>query len=299
MNGPVPVFLRAIRGIREHTWLFVVGVGVIAAALFVLGLYGLVVVNLRAAVGSWRTDVHVTAYFEPGTVGAAREQAQKAVAARPEVDSVDYTDEAAARAWMEERMPDLVPVFAELGDEALPASLEITLQDRTPSGEALAAFAESLQAMGVFEVVDYGEEWVRRFQTFVSLLSAVGLILGAVIAAAATLMVGNTIQLAVHARRDEVEIVRLVGGTDGYILAPFLVEGALEGLLGALVAVAGLYGVHQGLLLRVHEMFSVAFGGESLRFVPLAWSVALGLVGAALGVLAAFVAVQRFLRRVS
>ena len=298
MNGFLAIVVRAFRGVREHAYLFIVGSGVIGGALFVLGLYGMVVANLRDALGTWRTDVHISAYFDPTAGKDARVQAQAALAARPDVAGVEYVDEAAAQLWMAERMPELDTIVKELGTDVLPASLEITLKDADPSGDSLATFAASLTQMGVFEVVDYGEEWVRRFQALVSLLGAVGLTLGALIATAASLMVANTIQLAVHSRRDEIEIMRLVGATDGYILTPFLVEGATEGLLGASVALLGLWAVHEGLMLKLHAMFSVAFGGQSMGFLPFGWVLALLLIGASLGVIAAFVAVRRFLLRV-
>lgn len=290
------ILWRAWRGIREQSYLFVVGVGVVAGALFLLGLFAMVASNFRAALGAWRTDVHVSAYFEPGLSAETQETARAAIAARPDVASAELTTSDQARAWMAERMPDLDPVVGELGTDVLPASVEITLKDRAPSGETLAAFAQSLQGTGSFSQVDYGEDWVRRFQAFVTLLDAMGLGLGVAVAAAAALMIGNTIQLGVHARRDEVEIMRLVGATDGYVMAPFLVEGVAQGVVGGTLALLGLYGVHRGLILQLQEMFAVAFGGQELGFLPAAWIVALLFGGAALGFLSAYGGVRRFLR---
>jgi cell division transport system permease protein len=112
---------------------------------------------------------------------------------------------------------------------------------------------------------------------------------------AALFLVGNTIHLVVYSRRDELEIMRLVGATDGYILSPFLVEGALQGVVGATIALGGLYGVHRGLVMRLHEVLAMALGDQTLRFLPAGWIAALVGLGLALGVGAAFGAVRRFL----
>ncbi|MFZ5475795.1 MAG: cell division protein FtsX [Myxococcota bacterium] len=288
-------FSRAIRSVREHTYLSVVSTGVITAALLLIGIYGLVMFNLRSLVGTWEQDVHVSAYLRADATPEAHAAVQQALVARPEVESVRYVSEADARGWMSERMPELGPVLDDLGEDALPASLEITLRREHTSPTALAAFVGTLQSMGSFEDIDYGQEWVARFNTFLSLLTAMGVVLGGFIGVAALFLVGNTIHLVVYSRRDELEIMRLVGATDGYILSPFLVEGALQGAVGATLALAGLYGVHRGLVLRLHEVLAMALGDQTLRFLPLPWIAALAGLGLALGVGAAFGAVRRFL----
>jgi cell division transport system permease protein len=288
---------RAFRGIREHTYLSVVGTGVIAAALLLIGMFAMVTTNVRSLLGTWERDVHVSAYFRPGVDDAAQAAVVQALAGRPEVESVHYVSAAEASGWMQERMPELAPVLTDLGPTALPASVEITLRPAYTSPSALAAFVASIQESGPYEDVDYGQEWVARVDTFLSVLTALGVALGALIAVAATFLVGNTIHLVVFARRDELEIMRLVGATDRYILAPFLVEGAAQGAVGATVAVLGLWAAHQGLLTRLQAVLALALGADGLRFLPLFGVVGLYAVGMGLGAGASWGAVRRFLGR--
>lgn len=272
-----------------------VSTGVIAAGLLLVGIYGLAVVTLRAAVGTWESDVHVSAYLRPGITDEARVAVQAALEARPEVAAVQFVSREDARAWLTERMPELTPALGELGDDALPASFEIALRPDHTGTAQVTAFVAAIQADGPYEDVDYGQEWVAKLTTFLSLLGVLGVALGGIIGVAALFLVANTIHLAVYARRDELEIMRLVGATDGYILGPFLVEGAIQGLLGAGVALGALWAVHAGLLLRLQSMLSLAFGDESLPFLPATWLAGMVFGGLGLGVGAAWAAVRRFL----
>jgi cell division transport system permease protein len=201
-----------------------------------------------------------------------------------------------AQAWLRGRTPDLAPVLDELGADALPASIEVTLRPDATSGAAMGAFVEMLQASGPFAEVDYGQEWVARFSTFISLLVALALALGGIGAVATLFLVGNTTHLIIHSRRDELEIMRLVGAADGFILGPFVLEGALQGLLGGLLGVAALYGIHQAVGAGAARLLSAAVGG-GVRFLDPAWLVALLFAGVVLGAAAAGLSARRFLLR--
>jgi cell division transport system permease protein len=291
----IDTFRRAFRGIREHFYLTTVSVGVITAALVLGGVYALAVVNLQAVVSGWQHDVHVSAYFAPGVDEAARAAALSEMAGRPEVEKVELVSSEDARAWMEARVPEVGPVVAELGADALPASLEVTLRQAHQSPAAMDAFAASLTASGSFAEVDYGREWVERADSFLAVLRLLGVALGGILAVATLFLVGNTINLVVFARRDELEIMRLVGATDSWILAPFLVEGALQGLVATLLAFGSLELVHTGLLSRLHDVLPLAFAAGTLEFLPAGMAVGMAAAGVTVGVLPAWVAVRRFL----
>ncbi len=294
----VSTLSRAWRGAREHTYLAIVSTGVIAAAVLLAGLYALVVFNLRAAVDGWEKDVNVSAYFVPTISAETRIAAQAALTTRPDVAAVRYVSEAEAQAWMTARMPELAPVFAELGADALPASLEVTLRRGHSTAGQLSAFAADLKTTGLYDDIDYGQEWVARIHTGIEIFSILGIGLGVLIAMSALFLVGNTIHLVVFARRDELEIMRLVGATDRYILSPFLVEGAAQGALGATIALGLLYLSHAVLAAKVGMLLPVAFGSAAFPFLSASWLLMLFTAGVAVGCAAAWGAVKRFLGQV-
>lgn len=291
------IFQRTFRGILEHLYLTSVSTGVIAAALLLVGTFVLVVRNLDGVVSAWNHDAHVSAYFRPQTPPEVQVAAQQAVAGRSEVLEVQRVTEKEAAAWMQEKMPELSPVLEDLGNQALPASLEITLKPESLTPENVARFAKSLEDNGAFEDVDYGRDWVGQLDTFMSLLRAFGAVLGGLTAVGTLFLVANTVHLAVYSRRDELEIMRLVGATDGYIVGPFALEGVLQGFLGGTVAISLLYGLHHSLEGRLGSLLPLALGNEGFHFLPLPWLAVLVLIGMLGGASVNTVAVLRFLRQ--
>lgn len=290
---------RTLRGITEHLYLTAVGSGVIAAALLLLGSFGLIIRNLDGIVSAWNQDAHVSAYFRMNTPPEVQIAAQQAVATRPEVISATHVTEEEATAWIRAQMPDLVPILDDLGTKVLPASLEITLRPERVTPADLEAFTASLMDSGSFEMVDYGRDWVGRLDTFLSLVRGMGVVLGGLTAFGTLFLVANTVHLAIYARRDELAIMRLVGATDGYIVGPFALEGAIQGLIGAAVAVAALYVLHGALYMRVGGLLPVAMGQEELHFLPIPVVVLLLLAGPLGGASVNTLATIRFLRQLS
>ena len=186
---------RALRGLREHTYLALVNTGVICAALVLLGVYGLAVTNLQAIVNGWQQDVHVSAYFDPKVTPAEHAVALTELAARPEVAAVELVTSEMAAVWMRERMPELGPVLDELGAATLPASLEFTLKPGHRTTAEMGQLAAFLDQTAKFSAVDYGREWVEKAAGFVKTLTLLGFMLGAILAGAALFLVGNTIHL--------------------------------------------------------------------------------------------------------
>lgn len=293
MHSLQHIFRRALRSLWEHLYLNAMAALVIAAALLLIGVYLTVQFNLNAIVDTWDRDVHISAYFHDDVPEDRRFHLRDQLADRPEVASVRYVSAADAREWLVERVDNIEPVLQELGDSALPSSLEISLVTDQASPEAIAAFAESL-APSDFEDIDFGQEWIERFNAFLSLLQLLGAVLGALIGVAALFLVANTVYLIVYNRRDELEVQKLVGATSTYITAPFLIEGSVQGLIGAILALLGLWGVHRGLVLRLQDALQLGLAGD-LAFLPASYQVLLFVLGILLGLAASFLSVRRFL----
>jgi len=287
------VLRRALRGIREHIGFTLMSAGVIACALLLVGVFALVTGQARRLVGTWESDTQVSAYFKPGVPEDARRAAAETLRARPEVAEIQYVDGAQAQAWLVERSPELAPVIEGLGADALPASLEVRLHPEQVG--QLSSFVAAAEALDLWEQLDYGQEWVARFRTFLTLAGMLGTALGLIVLAVTVFLVANTIHLVVHARRDEVEVMRLVGATDTFIAGPFLLEGAVQGFLGATFGLGALWAVHQLVLLRAHSLLVVATDGGTLPFLGVPTVFLLLLGGPALGVGGAWTAVRRFL----
>lgn len=271
-----------------------VSVLTISLSLFIGASFVLGLLAARALLTSWGAQASVTLYLDKSTTDdRARSLAQQIRAEQPDVD-VAYVDRAMALSRLRVELGDLAGSLDGLSQNPLPPSLEIIPRRTLPPTGVRMLAGELGRLPGVAEV-DYGREWLDKLEALARGLRVFGT--GALVAVlgAALLVVANTIRLAVYARRDEIEIMKLVGATDGYVRAPFLIEGSLQGLLGAALALGAVVAVQRWLLPRASQAFAFAAGISAPTVSPAHWAGMLG-VGAVVGLFGSWLAVARFLR---
>ncbi len=257
----------------------------IAFALFVLGLFWLVALNLRLALAQVEERVEVVVYLTRGTPIEVITLAIGDIQAFPEVEAVSYVsqDEALARARQE--LTEFQGVFEEIETNPLPASLEVRLKPGFRESEHVAAVAERLEGFRFAEDVRFGRDWIEKLDRLRGIGAVVGLIVGLGFMAAASIIIGTTIRMTVLARQREIHIMRLVGATDGFIRRPFLLDGSLKGAIGGIVAIVLNYGAF---LAVSQQLFTASFftGQQAILIV---------LFGALVGFVASVVSVSRHL----
>jgi len=228
---------EALLSFRRTPLLSALSVTTIAFSLFVVGLFGLVAVNLKHALSTVEERVEIVAYTLRGTPTETIAQASSDIAAFPEVSTVNYVseDEALKRARTE--LVEFRDAYRDLSTNPLPASLEIRLKPGSRDAESVATVAERLKGFPFIDDVRYGRDWIAKLDHLRNLLGLVGLMVGAAFAVVAVVIIGTTIRMAVLQRAREISIMRLVGATDWFVRGPFLLEGAVKGLLGGLLAI--------------------------------------------------------------
>ena len=257
----------------------------IGFALFVFGLFGLVALNLRATLARVAERVEVVMYLERGTPVDVVTVAIGDIQVFPEVQDVTYVTEDQALERARRELSEFRGVFSDLTQNPLPASLEIRLKPEFRDAAHVAAVADRLTGFRFAEDVRFGGDWVQKLDRMRDIAAAVGLVVGIAFGAAAVIIIGTTIRMTVLARNREIQIMRLVGATDGFIRRPFLVAGALKGALGGLLAVGLDYAAYQAVS---RSLFTASF------FSPVQTLLFL-LCGTALGFLASAVSVNRHL----
>ena len=189
---------------------------------------------------------------------------------------------------------DLAGALEGLSQNPLPPTIEVRPRG-SPAPSAVRMLAARLARLPSVTDVDYGREWLDRLEALGRSLRIFGAGALLVVLGAALLVVANTIRLAVYARRDEIEIMKLVGATDGYVRMPFLLEGALQGLIGALLALGALHAVLRFLLPKATQAFAFAAGTDAPQLLPVHGAALIG-IGALVGFLGSWLAVGRFLK---
>jgi len=279
---------EALLAFRRAPLLSALSVTTIAFSLFVLSLFGLVAVNLQNALRRVAERVEIVAYVLPGTPAETITLALKDIEAFPEVAAATFVSEDEALTRAKTELVEFRDVLRELEHNPLPASIEVKLKPAFRDSEHVNPVADRLRGFGFVDDVRFGRDWVEKLDRLRQLAAAVGIVVGAAFAGVAIIIIGTTIRMAVLQRSREIAIMRLVGATDGFVRRPFLLQGAMKGLLGGLVAVGLSYGAY-ALIDRV--LIQVSFFTHEQSLVIVGFGTLIGLMGSLLSV-------GRHLRRV-
>ncbi len=231
------IFREAFLSFTRTPTLSLLSIVTIAFALFVVGLFGLVAVNLKEALAGIEERVEIVMYLQRGTPRAAAVAARADIRSFPEIESVGYVTEDDALQRARSELVEFQDAFGELVTNPLPASLEIKLKPGFRDEASVAAVARRLEGFRFAEDIRFGRDWIAKLDRLRDVTAAIGLFIGAAFALASVIIIGTTIRMSVIQRADEIGIMRLVGATDGFIRRPFLLEGAIKGALGGITAV--------------------------------------------------------------
>ncbi|RMG36604.1 MAG: cell division protein FtsX [Gammaproteobacteria bacterium] len=260
------------------------------------GLY-LLIDNVRTLTGNWDGGSSISLFLAQDLDDREAEYVRKTIAARPDVAEARLITREEALTEFRQRSG-----FAEaldlLDHNPLPAVVVVRPSASATSAAATERLAQALQGYREIDQVRVDLQWVRRLEAITHTLERGVYLLAGLLSAAVLLIVGNTIRLEIQNRQGEIEVVKLVGGTDAFIRRPFLYEGFWYGLLGALIAlllVTGGLALMQAPVRRLAGLYQSAFRLDLLT----AEAVAAVLVGGPLlGLAGAWLAVARHLSRI-
>ena len=284
---------EALRDLRRAGRVGLSAILLITLSLGALGCFWLLSLNLGRAVTQWRERVRIVAYLREEPKPAAVEDLVDRVQALGGVQRVRYVSRAEALALLKRSLGPQASVVEQLPRNPLPASLELTPDEQTATPEGTRALVQRLSALPEVEEVQGGAEWVESLAQWQRLFQLTGLGVGAVLALAAILTVTTATTLVLHVRRDEMEIMRLVGATEMVIRLPLLLQGMAQGLLGAVVALGALEVAYVLLASRVEPLLNLTLGLGRAVFLSAPQVTLLLAGGAMLGALGGLLAKGR------
>jgi cell division transport system permease protein len=260
----------------------------IAVALFVLGAFLITTSNLQRLGREWSNSAQLSVYLTDGVTAAERETIERTLAPGSVVASVQFVSKADALARFKKTFSDLTSTIDGLGENPLPASFEVQLLGGANSAVDLLV-AELRQLPGVADV-RYDREWLARLVAAIDVIRLVGGVLGVMLTLAAALTVANVVRLGLFARRDELDIMELVGAPRAYVRGPFIMEGTLQGGLGALVALLALGVVFLALRGRYLVPLATAINLSAVQFLSVELCLVLVVGGMVVGCIGGLVA---------
>jgi len=289
------VIQRVLRSLRELIWTHVLTAGTMAMTLFVFGGFLLLQENLSGLLKGWSSQLQIFAYLEEGLGDSEIESVQRQVRSYPEVEDVRYVSKDKAWESFKSDLGAQSGVLEGLDRKILPSSLEIAVKKSYRQRASVADLAGRLKEVKGIREVEYPEVWMEKLSLLVLGVQWTKWIFGGFLFMASLLIVGSTVKLAIMARRDEIEIMQLVGATDSMIKAPFVIEGMIQGLLGASFSLLLLWLLFLFLSVRIPPSLGILIPGDQLRFLDFWQSSFLLLLGWLLGTVGSFFSLRRFL----
>lgn len=279
---------------RRSLGVTMLAVVTMAVSLSVLASFALVVGKLRSLTENLGREVALSAYLEPGFDGSALAEVAGAWTG---VRRAYVLTSSQAMADFERALGDDAVLLEGLPDDLLPPSVEVELDPRPWPTAEVESLAERLAAAEGVSDVRFGQEDLERVTALLGVSRVAAAVLGVALCFATILIIYNTIRLTLYARRDEIEIMSLVGATGGFIRAPFVLEGAIQGLIGGGLSAAALFGLQEAILVGLEQTLALTGGAwQSMELVPPVFGVALVGAGLVLGVVGSLLAVGKYLR---
>jgi cell division transport system permease protein len=298
MNGPLLGFVarRMWNSSRETLGSHLLISAMTAITLFIFSAFLLLQENLESLLKVWGDQIQMNVYLEKNLAVEQVQSLLTRIRDLPEVERVRYISQEQAWREFQETLGAQAGVLQGLPQDVLPASFEIWLRPQFRDAARVNAFAGRVRDEKGIAAVEYARDWFDRLGLVVRAVQWAKWVLGSVLFLATFFIVDSAIKLALVARREEVEIMQLVGASEALIQAPFVLEGMIRGILGAVVAVLCLWGLFRSL---DHELSSItaALGAASrVEFLPMRTILLILMVGWFLGAAGSLFSLRRFLR---
>jgi cell division transport system permease protein len=276
-------FVRtSVRGLLASPITSGVAVLTIAVSLILAGAFALLIQNMEELLDRFGSDLHLTAYLEESTSPAEQAELARLAGTVEGVASVRLVSKEEALERF--RSGAGAALLEGLEENPLPASLEIELVAGERSAAGMRRVLGALNGLPGIADLSSGQDWVEGYLRGVALVRGVGIGLAAILGLATLLIVANTIRLAVLARRDELQILALVGASRTFVQTPFLLEGLLEGALAGGLALGFLFTLFRLWLPGLEFGLELVLGGVTPRFFDAGEALTLVAGGAGLGV---------------
>lgn len=285
---------KAIESIKRNLFINAITVGVITISFLIFATFLMLFNNINTALEVWEDDVQIEAYLSDDVKPSETARIKTEISAMTEVKTVLYIDKDKALELFKKSMGNMGSIAETLPDNPLPASFEIKLKDGFKKIEHIEAVAKKLKGIAAINDIVYGKEWVEKFSTSLALIRLIGLIIGAFLLMATIFIVSNTIRLTVYAKKEELEISKLLGATDFFIKLPFYIEGLIQGFVGSAISIASLYIIYSFFVTGIES--SIGAGSFQIGFLSTPSIIYLLAGGMLLGIFGSLVSIGRFLK---
>ncbi|MBW1841600.1 MAG: ABC transporter permease [Deltaproteobacteria bacterium] len=285
-------YKRAIQDILDNFFLNAVTIITIALSILIVSAFALFFVNASEIMNSWKEGLRIMVYLNPDLPESAVADLKNKIQGMYGIQRVNFISKTEAMALLKEKMKRQSSLLSNLEQNPLPDAFEVRMIAASQNREKIETLATRLEALSQVDEVEYGQSWLGRFTNIFNLFRLAGYALGGLFFMASVFIVANTTRLVLYSRREEVEIMRLVGAEESFIKAPFYIQGIIQGALGAAIGLAVLFILFLFVSSNMAQDFS--YGLINIRFFsPGIFSIIL-LCSMVVGWLGAFLSLKQF-----
>ena len=287
------IFLEALRNIKRNLLTTLFTIVTLGLSLAIFTIFVVVLTNVNGIIKQWGGKIQVVAYLKGGVAPAEVKKISARIESLTGVEKVEYISKKHALDLLKEDLKGYKGILDGLTSNPLPPSFEINLKSTYRNNEGVKDVVSRLRDVKGIDDIQYGQRWVERFSAILGFIELFAMVIGVFLGAATLFIISNTIRLTVYARRDEIEVARLVGASDGYIKVPFLLEGIFQGFCGGLLATSLVYVMRSLLAMNIPATF---LSIVEIPFSLVMITCALIISGIVLGISGGMISLARFLR---
>lgn len=293
---------RALRNMKGNLFPNLTTIAIIGITMLIFSSFSLIAFNLTAFLKIWEDKIEVIAYLKKGIPLSEVEELLKNTRQLEGIETVKYVSPFDAMAFMESKLGGQKNLLDGIQPGVLPSSFEIRLKRDFRNSTSIKEVVSLLNQFPQIEEVQYGQEWVENVSAIVHIFRLTQWVLGGLLLIGIIFITSNTLQLTISSRKEEIELMHILGATPAFIRVPFYIEGLIQGLLGTGLAMLFLFYLYYKVLLyKVFFLYVTPSMKEWLAGIPILFlppdRIALIISGGmVLGFFGSFVASMRFLK---
>lgn len=285
---------RALTDIENNKFLHFVCVITIALSVFIVSAFSLFFNNATDFLDAWRKGVRITAYLNDNVSESQRAELMEKVSKFSGVSTVKFISKDVAYSDLKEKIGQQSSLLDGLDQNPLPDSFEITLADSYRQIEGIEKLAKKTGELLHVNDVEYAQKWLYRFNGIYNLFKVTGMVLVSIFFIATLLIIANTIRLVMYSRREEIEIIRIIGGDESFIKYPLFFEALAQGFIGG---VAGILMLYLSFMLTVPNFApDTVFAFFEIRFISVKFSLTIVICSMMIGWIGCYFSIRKFLK---
>ncbi len=288
---------QAITSIFHNRMVHMIGTATMVISLLIFGAFLFMFVNINTWVQGWGHSLSMSVYLEDGIEESRREAIASTIKGLSGAEIKRFISKEAALRDLKQALGDGVGLITEMSRNPLPASFEVVFTNIDSPGRDPERIKNVLEKQSGVSEVQYSSEWLKQFEGLMDVVWLMGVIIGGLLGVGVLFIMTNTIKLTIYSRKHEIEIKKLVGATDWFVKAPFLLEGVIQGALSGGISLLLLYLAYLFFAGRPVQFLDLAV--LDFRFLPSSYIFVILLISIFLGLAGSLIAVGRFIAKES